>query len=443
MSAMRLLLCSLLLCTSVASAARVSLRGGTVEDPCDPDDESYDPTDPACADYDEDEEGPTEDGDEGEEGDEGDGDDEGPGDDEEEGDEEGGKGKGKKGGKGKGKKGKKGKGKGGDGGDDDGGEDGEDFSKGEDDCHEWCPKCNDPEDPDYSPQDEECLSQKEEEEIMGDGEDSMAEEMVDVDDGPSFEDMDGEDGDGKITIDEAMEYGVAHGLSVDDVSDIFEYMDVNKDKVVDREEFESGGAQEATEDMAPGHSDLDLNGDGDIEWLEWEAGCVCGKSYLDQCGDEEFCKDIFNAADDNDDELVTKEEFDGAGEECKTADDGNCDLMALKKSAQVKQLKKFSMASWVRKHFKRSGHNLFALAQLRHQHKKGIFTKLSVLVKRNHAKKLNEQHEKAKATKQAMLFKLRHQDKKVRQARNNRRQIRPGAKHHQARRHMPHRARLM
>jgi len=111
MSAMRLLLCSLLLCTSVASAARVSLRGGTVEDPCDPDDESYDPTDPACADYDEDEEGPTEDGDEGEEGDEGDGDDEGPGDDEEEGDEEGGKGKGKKGGKGKGKKGKTGKGK--------------------------------------------------------------------------------------------------------------------------------------------------------------------------------------------------------------------------------------------------------------------------------------------------------------------------------------------
>jgi len=422
MTAMRIFLTSFLLCLSAASASRVSLRGRTVEDPCDPNDEKYDPTDPACADYDEDEEGPGEEKEDGDEEDKGDDEDiisKDPCDPNDENydptdpvcaeydeDEEG-----------PGEGGPPGE----DGGKEDYGEDGW-STEYEYKCeYGWCPKCDDPEFPDYDPQDKECMNPKEEEEVFGDGDDTMAEEMVDVDDGPSFEDIDA-DGDGAITENEAHTYGVAHGLPIDEVDDIFDYMDINEDKSVSREEFESGPSQDATEDMAPSHSDLDLNGDGEIEWLEWEAGCVCGKSYLSTCGDEEFCKDIFKAADDNEDELVSESEFNGAGEECKTADDGNCDLLALKKSEQVKKLKKFSMASWVRKHFKRSGHNLFALAKLRHQHKKGIFTKLATLIIKKHAQKTREL--------KAKISQLH---------------IRHGAKHRivKARRHVPRRAKRM
>lgn len=221
-------------------------------------------------------------------------------------------------------------------------------------------------------------SEHDDERVFGDGNDNMAEEVADVDGGPKFTEMD-LDTDGEITRNEAATWCTKNGVNQGDCTAIFDYLDMDpKNDLVTEQEYEAVDAEEVTEDMAPSFSDLDLNGDDFIEWGEWEMACVCGKSYLDSCEDEEFCSDIFEMVDGDKDKKVSKEEFDKAGEECETADDGDCTFLALKKPSKGHARKngktiKTSLSSWVRKHFKRTGASLFALYKLRAQHKKGKF----------------------------------------------------------------------
>lgn len=276
------------------------------------------------------------------------------------------------------------------------------------------PMCYDETHPDFNPEDEkwryECLGEMPEEEfpgqweeeptldeVNGDNNDTMVEEVGDVDNGPNFDDFD-IDGNGGIDMNEAATYATKNGIPIGEAAEVHDYMDSNpEDGEISRTEWETPGAQEATEDIAPTISDLDMNGDGALEWLEWKYACVCAEeggggpnNYLSTCGSEEFCREIFATADDNEDEIVTKEEFDTAGAECKTADDGNCEFLSVGKptsksfkgSLPLMFIKgKDSLGMWVRKHFKRSRRNLIALARLRAQHMKGKFIKLTDLIK--------------------------------------------------------------
>lgn len=217
------------------------------------------------------------------------------------------------------------------------------------------PWCDDPNDPDYDPSDPSCMggeemSMDDMEDIHGNGEDNMAEEMTDVDGGPKFEEFDA-NGDDLIDVNEAVTYGTVNGLPSDEVQDIFDYLDENKDGFVDRDEFDSSKGDEVTEDLAPTHEDLDLNTDGMVDWAEWELACVCGKTYLDTCASETMCKDLYNTADVDGDDLLSKKEFDGAGEACETADDGNCYILRGSGIMLRKLLK-----------VKKSGRAVFALA---------------------------------------------------------------------------------
>merc|ERR1719240_674079 len=182
-------------------------------------------------------------------------------------------------------------------------------------------------------------------------------------------------------MNEAAGYATTNGIDMGDMEEIFKYLDKDSNGVVDRDEFEQKGAQDVTEDMAPSFGDVDLNGDEVLEEEEWSAACECGKAYVDTCGSPEQCKEMFDLADDDTNEVVDEEEFEGGGEECKTADDGNCEFFSAHKTSAVR---KISLAKWMRKHFKRSGRNLFALAKIRAQHMKGEFVKLSDLIKKHH-----------------------------------------------------------
>jgi Ca2+-binding EF-hand superfamily protein len=240
------------------------------------------------------------------------------------------------------------------------------------------------------------MSEEEQEEIMGDGTDSMTEEMADADDGPNFSELDA-NGDEFIDPNEAAAYGTVNSIPMGQIQEIFKYMDADSDGLVSRAEFESPGADQATEDMAPTLGDCDLNGDGVMESAEWAAACECPDAYLDTCGSPEMCQDMFDLADDDKDGVVTQEEFDGAGEECITADDGDCDAFF---AAGKGKATKVSLAKWLRKHFKHTGRNLLALAKLRAQHKKGEFVKLTDLIAKRHLAHRRQRKQNGKASKQ-------------------------------------------
>lgn len=244
------------------------------------------------------------------------------------------------------------------------------------------PAC-DPEDPAFDPKACKCKCECEEKEEeapppkedgpppekpppdpMGNGEDDMAEEMADVDNGPQFEEFD-VNGDDKIDMNEAASYGVTNGIPMEEVDSVFKYLDADSDGSITREEWGKEKAKEATEDMAPTLSDLDLNGDGVIEYGEWEMGCVCGKTYLDTCASEDMCADLFESADTNFDKILDKAEFDGAGANCESADDGNCELLASSQPSDVEHSKKPSIPLRKFLRVKVSGHNLFAFAKQR------------------------------------------------------------------------------
>jgi len=218
-----------------------------------------------------------------------------------------------------------------------------------------------------------------------------------------------------------------------EVDAIYDYINVDKDECITREEWAMPGPQEATEDMAPDHGDLDLNGDGVLEMEEWFYACVCSDdNYLDTCGDEDQCKEIFIKADDDEDDVLTKEEFDGAGAECKTADDGNCEFFAVDKKPSKVSLKK-----WLRHHFQGKARNLFAIAKLRAQHLKGKYVKLIGLIAERHLALQRQRHLASLKAKKAQLLKQKGHRGKERQVHHLRQRG-----HQASQPHLPKRANL-
>lgn len=263
-------------------------------------------------------------------------------------------------------------------------------------------------------------------EVMGNNEDDMAEEMSDMDDGPSFHEFDINQ-DGGIDINEMMTYATKNGIDLGDAEAMHGYMDQDGDGYVSQSEFEGKGAQDATEDMAPDMGYLDISGDGKLDMEEWSYGCECGKSYLDTCGSEEQCEDIFNTADDDKDGYLTEQEFNDAGDECKTADDGNCDFLVLGNGDHYRDHRRgrhhghphhgfiadgkiMSLGEFVRKHFKLTGRNLFYLAMLRAQHKNGKSSKVLkfAFAKRHPAHQRPHEHSGKARKEQLMRQKPRH-----------------------------------
>jgi Ca2+-binding EF-hand superfamily protein len=287
--------------------------------------------------------------------------------------------------------------------------DDEDYVKGKDYDPDtgYNPMCDDPDDPDYNPSDPKCtgfdwdscddpghadydpehpMCTGEMDDVVGNGEDNMAEEIGDYDDGPSFNEID-TSGDGFIDMNEAVTYATVNGIPASEVQTIFEHLDKDEDGLVSEAEFESDKAEEISEDMAPTHSDLDLNGDGFLEWEEWEVACVCGKSYLDTCADESMCKDIFDASDGDGDGKLTKAEFDSGGDECKTADDGNCDLLASKNPSKVHGITIRKLLK-----VKKSGHSIFTLAKQRARKFKKANHRIKKVSKQHQRKQVSKKH---------------------------------------------------
>jgi len=195
--------------------------------------------------------------------------------------------------------------------------------------------------------------------------DTLSEEAFDGAE-PVFGDLDCVDRDNVLTLDEAATFGVKNGVPWAEVKPIFEYLDSNGDGEVTVDEYNNAKPEsdKIIQDFRPGFRDIDLDGDNLISRTEWMAFC---NGWMSPHPTKQVCVELFNASDTmNPKDEIDRSEFENAGKECSTIDDGNCaefiQLIAHRGSQRVK-LAAVVQASW----HPRTGAELFSELLRRHK----------------------------------------------------------------------------
>lgn len=141
---------------------------------------------------------------------------------------------------------------------------------------------------------------------------------------PVFGDLDCIKRDNVVTLNEAATFGVENGIPWSEVKPIFEYVDANHDGEITKDEFDnSKDAKKIIQDFRPGFRDIDLDGDNLISKTEWMAFC---DGWMTPHPTKEVCTELFKASDTmKPKDEIDRQEFENAGKECKSIDDGNCE----------------------------------------------------------------------------------------------------------------------
>jgi Ca2+-binding EF-hand superfamily protein len=161
---------------------------------------------------------------------------------------------------------------------------------------------------------------------------------------PSFSDFDCLTKDGVITINEAATFGVKNGVPWSEIKPVFQHVDANGDGKITSKEFsaEEESNSKLFQDLRAGFADIDLDGDGLISKDEWMGFC---HGWMTPHPPEKLCKQLFKVADTSDPKnMVNRQEFEQAGKECDSVDDGNCYDANAKKEKEGK--KKDQDSSW-------------------------------------------------------------------------------------------------
>lgn len=194
--------------------------------------------------------------------------------------------------------------------------------------------------------------------------DTLSEEAFDAAE-PHFADLDCLKRDSQITIDEAATFGVKNGVPWSEIKPIFETLDKNGDGKISKDEFNRNTTlhQKLLEDLRPGFQDIDLDGNNLISTQEWLAFC---HGWMTPHPTEKTCNSLFDAADTLKPKgEIDRSEFENAGRECHSIDDGDCNPPNKTNLLQIPSRKPRALVEIV-KQSAPSGGALFALLIRRH-----------------------------------------------------------------------------
>lgn len=195
--------------------------------------------------------------------------------------------------------------------------------------------------------------------------DTLSEEAFDAAE-PHFADLDCLKRDSVITINEAATFGVKNGVPWSEIKSIFEALDADKDGSISKAEFNTNKTlhQKFLEDLRTGFKDIDLDGDNLISSKEWMAFC---NGWMTPHPTEKVCNALFKAADTLAPKgEIDRSEFEHAGKQCHSIDDGDCEQPTKGTLLQAGSRKSQSLAEIVRRSAPRTGEGLFALLVRRH-----------------------------------------------------------------------------
>lgn len=165
-------------------------------------------------------------------------------------------------------------------------------------------------------------------------EDTMTEEAMDGAE-VTFVDLDCIKRDNNVTIDEAATWGVRNGVPWSEIKPLFGVVDTNGDHIITNVEFEAGKPfdEALMEDFRAGFRDVDLDGNGMISKLEWDAWC---EGWMSPRPTPEVCEELFRVSDTEQPKgEIDAKEFEEGGKECKSVDDGDCSKLLQAKSNSV------------------------------------------------------------------------------------------------------------
>jgi Ca2+-binding EF-hand superfamily protein len=163
---------------------------------------------------------------------------------------------------------------------------------------------------------------------------------------PTFSDFDCLTKDGVITVNEAATFGVKNGVPWSEIKPVFQHVDANSDGKITSKEFsaEEDSNSKLFQDLRAGFADIDLDGDGLISNDEWMGFC---HGWMTPHPPEKLCKQLFKVADTSDPKnMVNRQEFEQAGKECDSVDDGNCYDAKRKTDREGKKTKDKDSSWW-------------------------------------------------------------------------------------------------